>query len=198
MSNHDQVICPLWIFAVFLILGWAVKCFYPWPIRAVGYCAMRRLSPWISVRPAFVTTLQSTIFNGTCSYLVQPLTFVGTWSKLVVGFLCSYSRIQWHFEVLLMHWLTRFFAGILIKIQKFSFTKMHLKISSVNCRTFCPGWEWVKRPGVSTGWWCYQLPPHRRLAKPRRFPWKAVLVMLKEHMVSFEKKNVFLEETFPS
>ena len=30
-------------------------------------------------------------------------------------------------------------SEISIKIQFFSFTKMHLKISSVKCRPFCPG-----------------------------------------------------------
>ena len=35
--------------------------------------------------------------------------------------------------------LTTNVSEILIKIQKFSFTKMHLKISSVKWRPFCPG-----------------------------------------------------------
>ena len=39
------------------------------------------------------------------------------------------------------------FSEILIKIQNFSFTKMHLKISSVKWRPFCPGGIWVN------AWW---------------------------------------------
>ena len=35
------------------------------------------------------------------------------------------------------------FSEILIEIQNFPFTKMHLKISSVKWRPFCPGERWV-------------------------------------------------------
>ena len=35
------------------------------------------------------------------------------------------------------------FSEILIIIQNFSFTKMHLKISSAKWRPFCPGGRWV-------------------------------------------------------
>ena len=35
------------------------------------------------------------------------------------------------------------FSEILIKIQNFSFTKMHLKISSAKWRPFCPGGDEV-------------------------------------------------------
>ena len=56
--------------------------FYP---RSIGYChALCHLSvhPSIcpSILPAPVTTLQTTIFNGSCSYLVWLLTFVGAWN----------------------------------------------------------------------------------------------------------------------
>ena len=51
--------------------------FYPRPIRAVWYyCALRRLYVCPSVRPALVTTLHHTIFNGSYSYLAQPMTLV--------------------------------------------------------------------------------------------------------------------------
>ena len=39
-----------------------------------------------SVRPALITTLQPIIFNGSCSYMVQPLTLVGAWTLLNMGF----------------------------------------------------------------------------------------------------------------
>ena len=42
------------------------------------------------------------------------------------------------------------FSEILIKIQNFSFMKLHLKISSVKWRPFLQGWGWVK------SWWCNQ------------------------------------------
>ena len=35
--------------------------------------------------------------------------------------------------------LETFFSEILTKIHNFSFMKMHLKLSSVKCRSFCPG-----------------------------------------------------------
>ena len=38
-------------------------------------------------------------FNGSCSYLVQPLTLVGAWTLLDMDSLCSFSSILWHFEV---------------------------------------------------------------------------------------------------
>ena len=37
------------------------------------------------------------------------------------------------------------FSEILTKIQSFSFTKMHLKISSAKKRPFCPGVDVLKR-----------------------------------------------------
>ena len=37
------------------------------------------------------------------------------------------------------------FSGILIKIQDFSFTKMHLKISSAKWQPFCAGGNEIKR-----------------------------------------------------
>ena len=50
--------------------------FYPWPIRVIGYCrALRCMSIHPSVRPTLVTTLQPTIFHGSCSYLAQPLKY---------------------------------------------------------------------------------------------------------------------------
>ena len=33
------------------------------------------------------------------SYLVQPLTLVGVRTLLIIGVLCSFCRIQWHFEI---------------------------------------------------------------------------------------------------
>ena len=73
-------------------------------------CPAPSVCPYVctSVHPAFVTTLQPTIFNGFCSYSVQPITLVAAWTLLIVGFLCLFSSIQWHFEILWMHWLTCF------------------------------------------------------------------------------------------
>ena len=62
----------------------------------------------LSLRPSRITTLRPTIFNGSCSYLIQPLSFLGAWALLFMGFLCLFSRIQWHFEILWIHWLTYF------------------------------------------------------------------------------------------
>ena len=66
------------------------------------------LSVHPSVRPALVTTLQPTIFHESSSYVAQSLTLVWTWTQLIMEFLCSFSRIQWHFEILWIHWLTCF------------------------------------------------------------------------------------------
>ena len=83
--------------------------FYPLPIQAIGYCgALRCLSVRPSVHPALATTLQSTIFNTSDSCLVQPLTLVGAWTPLIMGPLCSFCRIQWHFKISWIHWLTCF------------------------------------------------------------------------------------------
>ena len=43
----------------------------------------------LSVRPALVTTLHPTIFNGSCTNVVQSLTLVGAWSLLIMGLRCS-------------------------------------------------------------------------------------------------------------
>ena len=90
-----------------------------WPIKAIGYChalchlsvcssvcASVCLSIRLSIRPALMTTLQPTISNRSCSYLVQPLTVVGAWILLIMGFLCSLSRMQWDLKILWMHSLT--------------------------------------------------------------------------------------------
>ena len=58
----------------------------------------------LSARPALITTLQPTIFHGSCSYLAQSLTLVWAWTLLIIGFLCSFSRIPWYFEILWIHW----------------------------------------------------------------------------------------------
>ena len=42
------------------------------------------------------------------------------------------------------------FSEILIKIQNFSFTKMHMKISSAKRQPFCPG----ETSSVLDSWWC--------------------------------------------
>ena len=44
--------------------------FHPQTIRAVGYC---RTLCRLSVRPTLITTLESTIFSGPDSYLLQPI-----------------------------------------------------------------------------------------------------------------------------
>ena len=47
------------------------------------------------------------------------------------------------------------FSVIRIKIQNFSFTKMHLKLSSAKWRPFCPGGDELKSPRgkyIHTGW----------------------------------------------
>ena len=74
--------------------------FYPQPIQFRAYCHASSVgaSVHLSIHPAFITTLQTTIFNGSCSYLVQSLTLLGAWTLLITGFLCSFSRIQWHFH----------------------------------------------------------------------------------------------------
>ena len=49
--------------------------------------------PAPSICPALITTLKPTIFDRSCSYLVQPLSLVGAWTQLIMRFLCSFSRI---------------------------------------------------------------------------------------------------------
>ena len=58
-----------------------------------------------SVCPAFVATLQPTIFNGSYSYLAQPLTLVGACTLLIMVSLCSFCRIPWHFDFLIYTFL---------------------------------------------------------------------------------------------
>ena len=89
----------------------------------------------VKVCDVLVITLQPTIFNGSCSYLAQPFTLVGAWTLLIIGFVCSFSGILWHFEILWIHWLTCFldnrvrtdlekclnFSGVLKKCLIFNF-----------------------------------------------------------------------------
>ena len=80
--------------------GHPARRFYPWPIWAAADSrALRHLSVCPSVcppiHPALVTTLQPTLSNRYCSYLGQLLTLEGTWTLLIMGFLCSFSRVQW-------------------------------------------------------------------------------------------------------
>ena len=46
----------------------------------------------LSVCPALITTVQPTIFNGSCSYLVQLLALVRAWTLLTMVSLCSFHR----------------------------------------------------------------------------------------------------------
>ena len=91
-------------------------CVKPWSCwHMADDCSLQKsiyISLWwwpsihLSVHPALVTTLHHTMFKGSCSYLVQPLTLVGAWNLSIKEFLCSFSRIQWHFESLWILWLT--------------------------------------------------------------------------------------------
>ena len=48
--------------------------------------------------------------------------------------------------LVIVNWtLRRNFSEILIKIQIFSFTEMHLKISTAKCQPFCPGGDELRR-----------------------------------------------------
>ena len=60
----------------------------------------------LSIRRTLVTTLQPTIYNRFCSYFTQLLTLVGAWNLLIMGSMCSFSRILWYFKILQIHWLT--------------------------------------------------------------------------------------------
>ena len=67
-----------------------------------------------------------------------------TWSALVqkMAFCLIGTKLLYNPSWLIVNWTFRNgtnFSEILIKIQNFSFTKMHLKISSVKCWPFCPG-----------------------------------------------------------
>ena len=55
------------------------------------------------IDPALITILQPTIFHGSYSYLAQPLTLVWARTLLIMSFLCSFCRIQWHIEILWIH-----------------------------------------------------------------------------------------------
>ena len=56
-----------------------------------------------SVRTAFITTLQPTIFKGSYWYIAQSLSWVGAWTLLIMASLFSFSRILWNFELLCIH-----------------------------------------------------------------------------------------------
>ena len=49
--------------------------------------------------------------HGFCSYSVQPKILEGAWTLLIMGFLCWFSGIQWHFENFWLHWLASWTIG---------------------------------------------------------------------------------------
>ena len=69
------------------------------------------------------------------------------------------------------------FSEILAKIQNFSFTKMHLKISSANRRPFCPGGDELR--------WC---PNHEYTCKDTRSPF--VVGPIRRHAYPLFPMNV--------
>ena len=73
-------------------------------------------------------------------------------NRVSIGSDNGLSPIRRHAIILTNAWiLGTIFGEILGKIQNFSFTKMHVKISSAQWRPFCPGagWGWV---GGGWGW----------------------------------------------
>ena len=38
-------------------------------------------------------------------YFTQLLTLVGAWTLLIMGSMCTFSRILWYFKILQIHWL---------------------------------------------------------------------------------------------
>ena len=86
---------------------------------------------------------------------ISKLTNIGSDNGLVPG---RHQAITWTNAALLsIGPLWTNFSEIWIKIQKFSFLKMHLKMSSGNWRPFCPGLN-----VLSYCLHCYQ-PPHPRM-----------------------------------
>ena len=88
-------------------------------IRAKGYVVPCTVSPSAhlsacssicpSVCPASLPLYSPQYFiDPIYIYLAQPLTLVSAWTPLIKEFLCSFSRIQWHFEILWIYWLTGF------------------------------------------------------------------------------------------
>ena len=56
-----------------------------------------------SVRTAFITNLQTTIFKGSYWYFAQTSSWVGAWTLLIMASLFPFSRILWNFEILWIH-----------------------------------------------------------------------------------------------
>ena len=74
------------------------------------------------------------------------------------------------------------FSEILIKMQNFSFTKMHMKITPAKWRPFCPGGGGLTRVIICNCFTMMQLLTHARvtlliwiISVSRRVPWMGVL-----------------------
>ena len=78
------------------------------------------------------------------------------------------------------------FCEILIKIQKFSFMKRHLKISSAKWQPFCPGGKWVEY-NLQSGWAFF----------PSLFLWHLTLLMLETEYSGFGINTLPLDALAP-
>ena len=90
-ADHD-------IYQILLILVTAI-------VNFQGSCSTLKFYKYTltSVRTAFITTLQPTIFKGSYWYFAQPLSWVGAWTLLIMACLFPFSRILWNFKISWIH-----------------------------------------------------------------------------------------------
>ena len=91
MTQHESY----WLWGIYVHFLWFCGTF----MKFYEY------TDWLVFGPAVVTTVQPTICNEFCSHLRQPFTLVGAWTLSIMGTLCQFSSILWHFEILWIHWL---------------------------------------------------------------------------------------------
>ena len=103
---------------------------------------------WISP-PSFIIIIIS-ISSRIIVYQHQRLYYINSFNSSPPS--ATYMR-QWIGSALvqIMALSATNFSKILIKIQNFSFTKMHLKIPSAKWWQFCPGRRWVNHAGAEAG-----------------------------------------------
>ena len=74
-------------------------------VNFLGSCSTLKFNEYTltSVRTAFITTPQPTIFKGSYWYFVQPLSWVGAWTLLIMVSQFLFSSIFWNFEMFWIH-----------------------------------------------------------------------------------------------
>ena len=121
---------------------------------------------------------------------VGDLTIIGSDNGLLPG--RRQANIWTNAGILLIQPLGTNFSEILIKIHTFSFKKMHLKMSSGKCRTFCLGLNVLKKLlgtlwDQGTGCW---LDDH--LIKGSHILWQIQTTQISYHMTIYHGKHWFM------